>query len=216
MQGRIRQAGSSCIRQRILQATVRLHREIGFKKTTVADIAREASMSPANVYRFFASKQAIEEAIVADLFEHVSAAATFAARGGSALERITAALGAISQLHEHRLMNDSKQHELVAAAVRENRAAVLFYEDRIRGLVRATIAAGQASGELRPGSSMAMTCCLLEAMDGYLNPSRINAATVRPTFDEMMDFCASALRHVPWGQSINLAGELHPKAVAQR
>ena len=45
---------------------------------------------------------------------------------------------------------------------------------------------------------MAMTCCLLEAMDGYLNPSRINAATVRPTFDEMMDFCAGALRHVPW------------------
>ena len=37
-------------------------------------------MSPANVYRFFASKQAIEEAVVADLFEHVSAAATLAAR----------------------------------------------------------------------------------------------------------------------------------------
>jgi AcrR family transcriptional regulator len=40
MQERIRQAGSSCIRQRIVQAAVRLHREIGFKKTTVADIAR--------------------------------------------------------------------------------------------------------------------------------------------------------------------------------
>ena len=48
---------------------------------------------------------------------------------------------------------------------------------------------------------MAMTCCLLEAMDGYLSPSRINAATVRPTFDEMMDFCAGALRHVPWASA---------------
>jgi hypothetical protein len=63
---------------------------------------------------------------------------------------------------------------------------------------------------------MAMTCCLLEAMDGYLNPLRIKAATVRPTFDEMMDFCASALRHVPWGQSMDLDGDLHPKALAQR
>jgi hypothetical protein len=62
---------------------------------------------------------------------------------------------------------------------------------------------------------MAMTCCLLEAMDGYLNPSRINTATVRPTFDEMMDFCASALHHVPWGQAIDLAADLSPKAVAQ-
>ena len=43
-------------------------------------------MSPANVYRFFASKQVIEEAVVAELFEDISAAATLAARGGSALE----------------------------------------------------------------------------------------------------------------------------------
>jgi AcrR family transcriptional regulator len=215
MQQQIRQAESSCIRQRIVQAAIRLHREIGFKKTTVADIARGASMSPANVYRFFASKQAIEEAVVADLFEHVSAAATLAARSSSALERLTAALRAISQLHEHRLENDSKQHELVAAALRENWPVAQSYADRIRGLVCVIIAGGQASGELRPGSPMAMTCCLLEAMDGYLNPSRINAATVRPAFDEMMDFCAGALRHVPCGQSIDLAADLRAKAVTQ-
>jgi AcrR family transcriptional regulator len=191
---RIPQATSSSSSRRIVQVASRLHREIGFRKTTVADIARGASMSPANVYRFFPSKQAIEEAVVADLFEHVCAAATFAARGGSALERLTAALRAISQLHEHRLKTDSKQHELIAAAVGENWAVALSYADRIRGLVRAIIAAGQESGELRPGSSMAMTCRLLEAMEGYLNPSRINAATIRPTFDEMMDFCADALR----------------------
>ncbi len=215
MQERIRQAGSSCIRQRIVQASVRLHREIGFKKTTVADIARTASMSPANVYRFFPSKQAIEEAAVADLFEQVSAAATLAARGGSAFERLTAALMTISQLHEHRLENDSKQHELVAAAVTENWAVALSYADRIRGLVRGIIAAGQASGELRQGSPMAMTCCLLEATDGYLNPVRINPATVRPAFDEMIEFCAGALRHARWGRSIDLAADLRPKTLAQ-
>jgi hypothetical protein len=124
-------------------------------------------------------------------------------------------LSAISQLHEHRLENDLKLHELVAAAVRENWAVALSYADRIRRLVRTIIAGGQASGELRPGSPMAMTCCLLEAMDGYLNPSRINTATFRPAFDEMMDFCASALHHVPWGQAIDLTADLSPKAVAQ-
>ncbi|WP_338688031.1 TetR/AcrR family transcriptional regulator [Bradyrhizobium sp. 26S5] len=215
MPHRIRQAGSSCIRRRIVQAATRLHREIGFRKTTVADIARGASMSPANIYRFFPSRQAIEEAVVADLFEQVSAAATLAALlSGSALDRLTAALSAISQLHEHRLENDSKQHELVAAAVRENWAVALSYADRIQGLVRAIIAGGQASGELRPGSAVAMTCCLLEAMEGHLNPSRINAAAVRPTFDEMMDFCAGALRHGP-RRSVDLAADLRPKAVAQ-
>ena len=216
MQERIPQAGLPCIRERIVQAAIRLHRQIGFKKTAVADIARGASMSPANVYRFFASKKAIEEAIVADSFERVFAAATLAALlSGSALERLTAALSAISQLHEHRLENDRKLHELVAAAVRENWAVALSYADRIQGLVRTIIAGGQASGELRPGSPMAMTCCLLEAMDGYLNPSRINAATVRPAFDETMDFCAGALSHAPWAQPIDVATDLRSQAVAQ-
>jgi hypothetical protein len=124
-------------------------------------------------------------------------------------------LSTISQLHEHRLENDSKLHELVAVAVRENWAVALSYADRVRGLVRAIIAGGQSSGELRPGSPMAMTCCLLEAMDGYLNPSRINAATVRPAFDEMMDFSAGTLRHSPWGQSLDPAADLRLKALAQ-
>ena len=40
----------------------RLFREIGYQKTTVADIAKELRMSPANVYRFFDSKKAIPRA----------------------------------------------------------------------------------------------------------------------------------------------------------
>ena len=216
MQERIRQAGSPCIRRRIVQAAIQLHREVGFRKTTVADIAREASMSPANVYRYFPSKQAVEEAAVADLFEEMCTAATLASRSGRlALHRLKATLMVISQLHEDRRENDSKPHELVAAAVRENWTVALSYADRIRGLVRGIIAAGQASGELRQGSPMAMTCCLLEAMDGYLNPARINTATVRPTFDEMIEFCAGALLHARWGRSIDLAADLRPKTLAQ-
>jgi AcrR family transcriptional regulator len=216
MQEQILSSKSWRIRRQIAQAAIRLHREIGFKKTTVADIARGASMSPANVYRFFPSKQAIEEAVAADLFEQVSAAATLAARGGGSVpERLRAALRAISQLHDNRLANDSKLHELLAAAVREDWPVALSHADRIRGVVRSIIAAGQASGEVRPGCPMALTCCLLEAMDAHLNPLRINAAVVRPTFDEMMDFCSSALRHVPLGQSMDMGAELRLKAAAQ-
>ena len=48
---------------RIVEAAEALFRQIGFAKTTVADIAAELAMSPANVYRFFPSKDAIVEAI---------------------------------------------------------------------------------------------------------------------------------------------------------
>ncbi len=44
-------------RERILEVAERLFRQIGYQKTTVADIAKELRMSPANVYRFFESKK---------------------------------------------------------------------------------------------------------------------------------------------------------------
>src|SRR5699024_12821056 len=42
--------------RRIVQAALHLYREIGHKKTTVADIARISSMSSANIYRFLEAR----------------------------------------------------------------------------------------------------------------------------------------------------------------
>ena len=50
-------------RARIMDTAETLFRRFGFAKTTVADIASELDMSPANVYRFFPSKTAIVQAI---------------------------------------------------------------------------------------------------------------------------------------------------------
>src|ERR1043165_3695783 len=50
-------------RARIMDTADALFRRLGFAKTTVADIAAELGMSPANVYRFFPSKNAIVESI---------------------------------------------------------------------------------------------------------------------------------------------------------
>ena len=49
----------------------RLFREIGYQKTTVADIAKMLRMSPANVYRFFDSKKAIHEGVARSLMGEV-------------------------------------------------------------------------------------------------------------------------------------------------
>ena len=40
----------------ILATAERLFRDVGYLKTTVADIAKTLKMSPANIYRFFDSK----------------------------------------------------------------------------------------------------------------------------------------------------------------
>src|SRR5262245_29727138 len=50
-------------RARIMDTAEALFRRVGYAKTAVADIAAELGMSPANIYRFFPSKNAIVDAI---------------------------------------------------------------------------------------------------------------------------------------------------------
>ena len=54
-------------RERILVVADRLFRQLGYQKTTVADIAKKLRMSPANVYRFFDSKKSIHEGVARTL-----------------------------------------------------------------------------------------------------------------------------------------------------
>jgi AcrR family transcriptional regulator len=187
-------AGSSRTRHRILQATIELYREIGYGKTTVADIAHRAAMSPANVYRFFRSKRQIEEVVVAELLDEVFQAAANAARSsGSLVYRLAAILRTISQLHERRLANDNRLHQLVAVATDANWPIVLAYVDRIVGLLAPMIATGQARGEIREGSAAMLARCLLAAMNAHVTAQETSAAAVQPGFDEMMGFCVNAL-----------------------
>jgi len=58
-------------RERILVVAERLFRQLGYQKTTVADIAKELRMSPAHVYRFFDSKKAIVEGVARVLMGEV-------------------------------------------------------------------------------------------------------------------------------------------------
>src|SRR5216684_4160021 len=72
-------------RERILVVAEHLFREIGYQKTTVADIAKVLRMSPANVYRFFDSKKAIHEGVARSLMGEVEdAAQAIATRPGAA------------------------------------------------------------------------------------------------------------------------------------
>jgi AcrR family transcriptional regulator len=57
----------------IIGAAERLFNDVGFKKTTVADIAHELRMSPAKIYRFFTSKAEINAAVCGRLFGEIEA-----------------------------------------------------------------------------------------------------------------------------------------------
>ena len=65
-------AKATCVE--IATVAERLYAQVGFEKTTVSDIARELRMSPANVYRYFPAKAAIDEAVARRQLAAVEAA----------------------------------------------------------------------------------------------------------------------------------------------
>src|SRR5262249_55766016 len=96
------------VRARILTTAERLFREIGYQKTTVADIARELRMSPANVYRFFDSKKSINAGVAKRLMGEVEEAAGKIAGGktGAATERLRQLLTTIHRMNSDRYVAD--------------------------------------------------------------------------------------------------------------
>ena len=65
--GAVDLAAAEATRCRIVDTAERLFRQFGYLKTTVGDIAAGLGMSSANIYRFFASKAAITEAVLQKL-----------------------------------------------------------------------------------------------------------------------------------------------------
>src|SRR5437660_11927564 len=108
-------------RERILVVAERLFREIGYQKTTVADIAKVLRMSPANVYRFFDSKKSINAGVARRLMGEVEQASrAIAARRGSAVDLLRELLTTVHRMNSDRYVRDSKMHEMVAVAMEEN------------------------------------------------------------------------------------------------
>jgi AcrR family transcriptional regulator len=84
------------VRARILDVAEKHFRRAGYHKTSVADIASELGMSPANVYRFFPSRDAINEYICRRVVNEVADIAFAIARTNApALEKLDRLLAAV-------------------------------------------------------------------------------------------------------------------------
>src|SRR6202030_3091858 len=135
-------------RERILVVAERLFREIGYQKTTVADIAKVLRMSPANVYRFFDSKKAIHEGVARTLMGEVEdAAQAIATRPRPATGRLREMMTTIHRMNSERYVGDSKLHEMVEIAMEESWEGCVAHMQRITETIGGVIAEGVASGE---------------------------------------------------------------------
>ena len=183
-------------REQILVVAERLFRQIGYQKTTVADIAKELRMSPANVYRFFDSKKAIHEGVARSLMGEVETEARrIAAARGPAAIRLRDLLRTINRMNTERYVGDSKLHEMVEIAMEESWEVCVAHMELITSIVGEVIAQGAASGEFLIGDTALAAMCTCTAMVRFFHPQMIaqSAEKPGPSIEQMIDFVLAGL-----------------------
>jgi len=183
-------------RERILVVAERLFRQLGYQKTTVADIAKELRMSPANVYRFFDSKKSIHEGVCRVLMGEVEEAGrVIMAKPGSAAGRLRELITTIHRMNSERYVGDAKLHEMVEIAMQESWEVCVAHIQTITQTIAGVIAQGVATGEFEVADIPLAAQCTCHAMIGYFHPQMIAQAQNKPgpSIDQMVDFVLASL-----------------------
>ena len=158
-------------RARIMETAEALFRRLGFNKTTVADIAAELGMSPANVYRFFASKNAIVEAICKRCLSEVEEKAWTVARSkASAAERMERLILEILAYHKENFVSEQRVNELVVAAIEMSWDAIRAHKQVMHNVAEVILRDGIAAGEFEPVDPRATADLIMRSVVAFTHP----------------------------------------------
>ena len=183
---------------RILVAAERLFRHYGYAKTTVADIAKDLGMSPANIYRFFASKVEIHQALCARCAEREPRTGTrVCGSSASAEERLRRYSMNHYQYTVETMLDAEKVHEMVIVAIERDWQVVDQHIDQLQSIVRDIIAEGMANGEFTKGDPELASRCFGAATSALHHPQLVAQCIGkgnRASAEELTEFSIRALK----------------------
>ncbi|MBX4928165.1 MULTISPECIES: TetR family transcriptional regulator [Rhizobium] len=183
---------------RILDAAERLFRHYGYSKTTVADIARDLGMSPANIYRFFASKVEIHQALCGRMLATCyQLAYDVRHQPLSASERLRLYVETQYQWTMDTMLDEMKVHEMIVVAIERDWHVIEKHIDRVHDLIAEIIAEGIAAGEFAEQDPVVASRCFGAATVNLCHPQMVAqclAKTNRAAVDELIDYVIRALK----------------------
>ena len=158
-------------RERIMATAEALFRRLGFAKTAVADIAAELRMSPANIYRFFDSKNAIVEAICRRCLSEVEERAWAVARSKApAAQRMERLILEILAYHKENLITENRVNELVVAAIEHSWDTIRAHKDVMRNVVELVLRDGIDAGDFEPVDPRETAELIMRSLVPFTNP----------------------------------------------
>lgn len=146
-------------REQILDAANEHFRHYGYKKTTVADLAKAIGLSTAYIYKFFDSKRAIGEEICRQCHDRVMTDIKDVVRSCKpASERLRLIFLTLARDGIDLLFNDRKMHDIVLAALEEGWSTATDFDTDLLLHVRSVIADGREAGEFERKTPLEEAC----------------------------------------------------------
>lgn len=185
---------------RILDSAEKLFRHYGYAKTNVADVAKDLGMSPANIYRFFASKVEIHQAICARLLHTVQQLAELILNQDdlSAEDRLRQWILALHKITVETMLDQERVHEMVIVALERDWHVVDAHIDRLNRMVADVIREGIAAGEFPPQDPESAARCFGAATVLLGHPQLVAQCVNKPnraTPEELVEFAIRGLKN---------------------
>ena len=152
-------------RERIMTKADELFRQFGFGKTTVADIAAELGMSPANIYKFFSSKEAIIQASAdRNLVVLTEAVQRHMVASSAALDRIERVLLTVFRHTVDILRNERQVFKLMMLAYEQKWDCVGAFDKFLLQTLARLVKEGMNTGEFKSGDTSATARLLFDCL----------------------------------------------------
>jgi AcrR family transcriptional regulator len=158
-------------RERILQVAERLIRRFGHQKTTMANIAWELGTSRATLYRYFPTKEALEEQVCArEASRTLRHLRHVLVDEDASIERLRVLLLEVGRQTSSRMASEPHLHQLFVEAFRNQWHVAIEYLRQVRTLIEDVVVRGQSDGAFVPDDPGTTTRFILGAMIVFVNP----------------------------------------------
>ncbi|AIQ15003.1 TetR family transcriptional regulator [Paenibacillus durus] len=184
----------------ILDAAEQVLRRYGPDKTSVIDIAKFLQVSHGTLYRHFASKAALREAVterwldksVAEPLEEIAGTAK-----GSAAEQLLLWLETLIGKKRKYAVDDAEMFVMYGAVTLETGKIITLHIDRLIKQVASIIERGMQTGEFKPGSADAIARAVFQATTKFHHPAHAHewsSETIDDDFDTVWRLLLSGLK----------------------
>lgn len=165
------ESDAQATRERIIATAEGLFKDVGYVKTTVADIAGSLGMSPSNIYRYFPTKAHINEEICDRLVRGVESRCVDAVgREGTARERITAFVMAYHRQIRGSILRGNRLYDMVGIAMEQHWPVIQGHSERVRGILHSLLKEGVAVGEFKDMDAGKVARAMQEAIATFVYP----------------------------------------------